>query len=52
MTKKLMREAQSANFETIMEMSAAMQALAHTTADHREALDAFFERRPPQFKGE
>jgi len=29
-----------------------MQALAHTTADHREALDAFFERRPPQFKGE
>jgi enoyl-CoA hydratase/carnithine racemase len=52
MTKKLMREAQSANFETIMEMSAAMQALAHTTADHREALDAFFEKRPPQFKGE
>jgi len=52
MTKKLMREAQSASFETIMEMSAAMQALAHTTADHREALDAFFEKRPPQFKGE
>ncbi|MFL6688725.1 MAG: crotonase/enoyl-CoA hydratase family protein [Alphaproteobacteria bacterium] len=52
MTKKLMREAQSASFETIMEMSGAMQALAHTTADHREALDAFFEKRPPQFKGE
>ena len=52
MTKKLMREAQSANFETIMEMSAAMQALAHATDDHREALDAFFEKRPPEFKGE
>jgi len=52
MTKKLMREAQSASFETIMEMSAAMQALAHTTADHREALEAFFEKRPPRFKGE
>jgi enoyl-CoA hydratase/carnithine racemase len=52
MTKRLMREAQSGSFESIMEMSAAMQALAHTTADHHEALAAFFEKRPPNFKGE
>lgn len=51
MTKRLLRQAQGATFETIMEMSAAMQAIAHETADHREALDAFFEKRPPQFRG-
>lgn len=52
MTKRLMREAQGAGFETIMEASAAMQALAHTTSDHREALDAFFEKRAAHFVGE
>ena len=52
MTKRLMREAQTASFESIMEMSAAMQALAHSTADHQEALAAFFEKRPPAFRGE
>ncbi|MBV9572154.1 MAG: crotonase/enoyl-CoA hydratase family protein [Alphaproteobacteria bacterium] len=51
MTKRLLRQAQDATFESIMEMSAAMQAIAHETADHREALDAFFEKRPPQFRG-
>ena len=52
MTKRLMREAQTGSFESIMEMSAAMQSLAHTTSDHQEALAAFFEKRPPQFHGE
>jgi hypothetical protein len=32
-------------------MSAAMQALAHATADHEEAVTAFGERRPPRFTG-
>jgi enoyl-CoA hydratase/carnithine racemase len=52
MTKRLMREAQLGSFESVMEMSAAMQAVAHTTADHQEALAAFFEKRVPQFKGD
>src|SRR4051812_20699268 len=52
MTKRLMREAQQGSFDSIMEMSAAMQALAHTTADHHEALAAFFEKRTPQFRGQ
>lgn len=52
MTKKLMREAQNASFETVMEMSASMQSLAHLTSDHREALAAFFEKRTGEFKGE
>lgn len=52
MTKRLMRDAQAASFETIMEQSAAMQALAHQTADHREAIAAYFEKRTPNFRGE
>ncbi|HXL98753.1 MAG TPA: crotonase/enoyl-CoA hydratase family protein [Rhizomicrobium sp.] len=52
MTKKLMREGQSASFDTIMEMSAAMQSIAHLTADHGEAVAAFFEKRPAEYKGQ
>jgi len=52
MTKKLMREGQMTSFDTIMEMSAAAQALAHLTSDHAEAVAAFFEKRQGQFKGE
>lgn len=51
MTKKLMREGQGTSFDTIMEMSAAYQSLAHLTEDHREAVTAFFEKRPPSYKG-
>jgi len=52
MTKKLMREGQGASFDTIMEMSAALQSLAHLTADHGEAVSAFFEKREAHYKGE
>jgi len=51
MTKRMMREGQSVSFDTIMEMSASMQALAHLTEDHHEAVAAFFEKRPGDFKG-
>lgn len=51
MTKKLMREGTMANFSTIMEMSAALQVTLHQTDDHMEALNAFFEKRSPQFVG-
>jgi enoyl-CoA hydratase/carnithine racemase len=52
MTKRMMREGQNASFETIMELSAAMQSLVHLTNDHQEALAAFFEKRPSNFKGD
>lgn len=52
MTKKLMREGQSVSFDTIMEMSAAFQSLAHLTEDHKEAVSAFFDKRSPDFKGQ
>lgn len=51
MTKKLLREGQTVSFDNIMELSAAMQALAHHTQDHGEAIDAFFEKRPGNYQG-
>jgi enoyl-CoA hydratase/carnithine racemase len=52
MTKRLLREGQTATLANILEMSAAMQSLAHATRDNDEAIDAFLEKRPPRFVGE
>ncbi|UZK67305.1 crotonase/enoyl-CoA hydratase family protein [Sphingomonas sp. M1-B02] len=51
MTKKLLREGYRATLANILELSAAMQALGHATADHDEAVSAFLEKRAPQFSG-
>ncbi len=51
MTKRLMRDAVNASFDAIMETSVAMQVMMHRTEDHMEALNAFFEKRTPLFKG-
>lgn len=51
LSKRLLREGQTARLHEMLELSAAFQALAHETADHREALDAFFDKRPPDFTG-
>ena len=52
MTKRLLWEARQASLETVLQLSAAMQALAHTTSDNKEAMTAFLEKRPSQFKGQ
>jgi enoyl-CoA hydratase/carnithine racemase len=52
MTKRLIRQGQNTDLAHLLQMSAAMQALAHTTADHREALGAVLQKRPPRFSGE
>jgi 2-(1,2-epoxy-1,2-dihydrophenyl)acetyl-CoA isomerase len=52
MTKRLLREGEHVRLETLLEMSASMQALAHHTRQHEEALDAFLEKRPPKFTDE
>jgi len=49
MTKRLMREGRTATLSSILEWSAAAQALSHGTADHAEAVNAFLEKRAPQF---
>jgi enoyl-CoA hydratase/carnithine racemase len=51
MTRRLLREGQTASLGGLLELSAAMQALAHATADHDEAVSAFVERRTPRFNG-
>lgn len=50
MTKRLMREAQMSRLETVLDMSAGFQAMAHKTSQHREAVEAFIEKRTPIFK--
>jgi enoyl-CoA hydratase/carnithine racemase len=51
LTKRLLREGQHMSLPTLLEMSAAFQALAHGTADHKEAVNAMLEKRPGVFQG-
>lgn len=51
MTKRLLREGQTMGLPGLLELSASMQALAHATADHAEAVTAFVEKRTPTFQG-
>ena len=37
--------------DTLLELSAGFQALSHQTADHREAVQAFLDKRTPVFSG-
>lgn len=50
MTKRLLREGQLATLDSLLELSAGCQAIAHKTADHREAVTAFIEKRAPRFQ--
>jgi enoyl-CoA hydratase/carnithine racemase len=52
MTKRLLREGQTADLKNLLEMSAAMQAIAHATKDNDEAIEAFIGKRGPNFIGE
>jgi len=49
MTKRLLREGQQATLESLLEISASYQAIAHLEPDHHEAVKAFVEKRPPRF---
>jgi enoyl-CoA hydratase/carnithine racemase len=45
MTKRLMREAQTSRLDSILELSAAYQALTHGSAEHDGAVAAFLDGR-------
>jgi len=51
LTKRLLREAMHTRLDTLLEMAAAFQSLSHQTEDHREAVNAFLEKRAPTFTG-
>jgi 2-(1,2-epoxy-1,2-dihydrophenyl)acetyl-CoA isomerase len=51
MVKTLLRQGRDTTFDQMLEMSAAMQALAHLTEDHQEGVAAVLEKRPGDFTG-
>lgn len=50
MAKRLLREGERSELQTLLDMSASMQAIAHQSEDHKEAVDAFVEKRKPVFR--
>ena len=50
-TKKLLRQARSADLDELLEESARVQSRLHHTSDHQEAVRAFLEKRAPIFRG-
>ncbi len=49
MTKRLLREGERASLDSLLEISASYQAIAHMEPDHHEAVRAFVEKRAPKF---
>lgn len=49
--KALLKHGQTTSYDTLMEMSAAAQAISHLTEDHMEGVSALLEKRPANFKG-
>jgi enoyl-CoA hydratase/carnithine racemase len=49
LTKRLLREGQTTRLDSLLELSAAYQAIAHKTAEQVEAVNAFVEKRAPRF---
>ena len=51
LAKTLLRQGQTTSYDTILEMSAAAQAISHMTEDHMEGVNALLEKRAPRFTG-
>jgi 2-(1,2-epoxy-1,2-dihydrophenyl)acetyl-CoA isomerase len=51
LTKRLLLRSLGADLDTMLEAEAFAQHTAALTADHREGVQAFFDKRPPQFQG-
>jgi enoyl-CoA hydratase/carnithine racemase len=52
LAKRLLREAAHQPLDSVLELSAAYQAISQRTADHEEALTGMLERRPTTYAGE
>ncbi len=49
LTKRLLCEGQHQKLDSLLELSAALQAIAHKTPAHAEAVNAFIDKREPKF---
>ena len=45
MAKRLLRQAQTSRLEETLQLSASLQALAHHTSDHDQAVQSFFDKK-------
>ena len=52
LTKRALNRSLEAGLEAQLDDEAALQGIAGRTADHREGVAAFLEKRPPRFTGE
>ena len=50
-TKQLLQQARTSTLDQALDTAGALQGRAHHTADHAEAVAAFFEKRTPVFSG-
>lgn len=51
LTKRLMKAAQRQALPDFLDLCATFQGMCHNTQDHMEAVNAFVEKRPGQYKG-
>ncbi|MCF8710082.1 crotonase/enoyl-CoA hydratase family protein [Rhizorhapis sp. SPR117] len=51
LTKRMMRQGQTSNYDAALDLAASTQALLHMTEDHREGLDAAADKRQARFTG-
>ena len=51
LAKTLLKQGQTTSYDTLMEMSAAAQAISHLTEDHMEGVDSILEKRAAHFTG-
>ena len=49
--KRILKQSERLNLKDFLDVCASNQALVHRTADHKEAIEAFFEKRDPTFTG-
>jgi enoyl-CoA hydratase/carnithine racemase len=50
LTKRMMKLAQRSDLPDFLDLCACFQTMAHHTADHLEAVNAFLEKRAPHFQ--